>query len=395
MPQSNPTAPIRVGMIRGLYLHSFEMQTYERMQPQVAFEAYHIRANRFPVGQIQMPIRRVRCIDDVFACVHPRLAFYFDLFLQATCGLDYYHFGLVRALARQQIAHTLETFNAFSYQALLAKRRYGTKLVVTVYENRPFAAERFAAKRRMKYAVLREADLFLAYSARAGACLELEGADPAKIRVLPTGIDIERFHPRVGVSEWRQSLDLAPHDFVFVTVAALRWEKGVNEILQAFAQLVRQAPAAPLKLVFVGAGPERGRLESLARRLGLAPHVRFTRVPYERIHQVYNGADVFLLASAPRPGWLEQFGFVLTEALASGTPIITTQSGSIAEVVGEAARVVPSADFLALSDAMMALWRDPVERRRLGAAGRARAEREYDRDKRAALILDLYRGLLA
>ena len=247
----------------------------------------------------------------------------------------------------------------------------------------------------MKYEVLREADLFIAYSARAGACLELEGADPAKIHVQPTGIDLDRFQPRAGAPEWRQSLDLAPTDFVFLSVAALRWEKGVNEILQAFAQLVRQMPEAPLKLVFAGAGPERARLETQTRRLGLVPRVRFTRIPYDRIHQAYNGADVFLLASAPRPGWLEQFGFVLAEALASGTPIITTQSGSIPEVVGDAARVVPPADFLALADAMSALWRDPAERQRLSAAGRARAEREYDGVKIAARILDLYRGLLA
>jgi hypothetical protein len=109
--------------------------------------------------------------------VSSKLGFYFNLFLQATCGLDYYHFGLLKALADKDIAHTMETFNAFSYQALQAKRRYGTKLVVTVWENRPYSAERFAAKRRMKYEVIQGADLFLVMTPRAAHCLTLEGAD--------------------------------------------------------------------------------------------------------------------------------------------------------------------------------------------------------------------------
>jgi len=375
--------PIRVGLIRGAFLNPFEMQTFERMQPEVAFEAYHIRINRFAVDGIKLPLRRMRCIDDLAARLSPRLGYYFDLALQATCGLDYYHFGLDKALARQQIAHTMETFNVFSYQALLAKRRHGTKLVVTVFENRPFAAERFAAKRRMKYQVLHGADLFIVPTPRAGECLVLEGADPARIRVIPTGIDLERFRPRPAPAGERARLNLFPGDFVFLSVAVLRWEKGVHEILQAFAKLVREQPSAPLRLVFAGRGPEQELLRTRSLQLGVADRVIFTRFPYERMHHAYNLADVCLLNSAPRKGWLEQFGFVLPEALASGVPVIATQSGSIPEVVG-----------LALHAAMRELWTNAQERRRLSAAGRARAEREYDAGKNSLRFREAYESVL-
>jgi len=386
---------IKVGLIRGAYLSQFEMQTYERMIPAVDLEAYLIQINRFATGIINVPIRRLRCIDDPFAAVSPKLGFYFDLFLQATCGLDYYHFGLIDALAAKDIAHTMETFNAFSHQALQAKRRHGTRLAVTVWENRPYAAERFSAKRRMKYEVIAGTDLFLAMTPRAARCLELEGAAPEKIVVQPPGIDLVRFRPGPKSVYWLDRLGI-PHDaFVFLSVAALAWEKGVYEVLHAFKRLTLECrPGRPLRLVFAGAGGERDRLTALAERIGLGDQVVFTRFPYERMHEGYALADVFLLNSAPRPGWLEQFGYALAEALASGTPIITTRSGSIPEVVGDAALLVPPADFLAVHQAMAALLGDRALRRDLARRARARAESEFNRDRNAQRIRRAYERIL-
>jgi alpha-maltose-1-phosphate synthase len=385
---------MKVGLIRGAYLSQFEMQTYEHLLDRVDLEAYHIRINRFPTNTIKVPIKHLACIDDPVAMVSPKLGFYFDLFLQAANGLDYFHFGLEKALADKDIAHTMETFNAFSWQALRAKQRYGTKLVVSVWENRPYAAERFAAKRRMKYEVLHGTDLFLAMTPRAARCLELEGADPKKIRVLTPGINTERFQPRPKPSDWQQQLGLESDDFVFVSVAALRWEKGIFDILHAFKRLTLTVPNRPLKLIFAGSGPEEKHLRELTQRIDLTDRVIFTRFPYEAMHTAYNLADVFLLASTARPGWLEQFGYVLAEALASGTPIITTLHGSIPEVVGDAALLVPPSDFLGLADAMKRLVEDPGERERLARAARARAEAEYDSRKQADRLFAVYESLM-
>lgn len=385
---------MKVGLIRGAYLSEFEMQTYEHLLDRVDLEAYNIRINRFPTDIIKVPVKRLKCIDDPFAMVSGKLGFYFDLFLQATNGQDYYHVGLEKALSQRDIAHTMETFNAFSYQAFRAKQRYGTKLVVTVWENRPYAAERFAAKRRMKYEVLNGADLFLAMTPRAANCLELEGADPKKIRILPPGINTERFRPRPKRLDWQTKLALQPDDFVFISVAALRWEKGVFDILHAFKRLTLEAPGRPLKLIFAGSGPEEKRLRELTQRIGLTDRVIFARFPYEEMHEAYNLADVFVLASTARPGWLEQFGYVLAEALASGTPIITTLHGSIPEVVGDAALLVPPSDFLGLAGAMKRLSEDPGECERLSHAGRARAEGEYDSRKQADHLFTAYESLM-
>ena len=385
---------MKIGLIRGAYLSQFEMQTYEHLMGRVALEAYHIRINRFPTNIIKVPIRQLACIDDPVTMISPKLGFYFNLVLQATNGRDYWHYGLEAALAGKDIAHTMETFNVFSWQALQAKRKYGTKLVVTVWENRPYAAERFAAKRRMKYEVLRGADLFLAMTPRSARCLELEGADPQKIRVLPPGINTERFQPRAKPADWQQKLGLKPDDFVFVSVAALRWEKGVFDILHAFKRLTLDRPGRALKLIFAGSGPEEKRLRNLTEHIGMADRVIFTRFPYDQMHAAYNLADVFLLASTARPGWLEQFGYVLPEAMASGTPIISTLHGSIPEVVGDCGVLVSPSDFLGLAAAMQRLLDSPAEREQFARAGRARALAEFDSCKQADRLFTAYECLL-
>ena len=385
---------MKVGLIRGAYLSQFEMQTYEHLLPEVELEAFKIRINRFNTDIIDVPIKKLRCIDDPVTMLSPKLGFYFNLFLQATNGRDYHHYGLVDALADKDIAHTMETFNAFSRQALEAKRKHGCKLVATVWENRPFAAERFAAKRRMKYEVLAGADLLLAMSPRAGECLKLEGADAERIRVLPPGVNVERFAPREKPEEWLRELGLDADDFIFLSVAALRWEKGIYDLLHAFKKLRMEFPDRPMKLLYAGGGPEKERLETLARRIGLESDTRLVRFPYDRMHEGYNLADAFVLGSCPRPGWLEQFGYVLPEALASGTPIITTQSGSIPEVVGDCALLCPPSDFLALHEAMRKLLTDRELHRRLRETGRDRAEAEYDSRIQAKRLRQAYEEVL-
>ena len=384
---------MKIGLIRGAYLSQFEMQTCEHLLGRADLEAYHININRFPTNIIKVPIKHLRCIDDPVTFISPKLGFYFDLFLQATNGLDYWHYGLEQVLANRDIAHTMETFNAFSWQALQAKKKFGTKLVVTVWENRPYAAERFAAKRRMKYEVLAGTDLFLAVTPRSARCLELEGAPPEKIRVLPPGINTARFQPRAKPADWQQKIGLKPDDFVFVSVAALRWEKGVFDILHAFKSLTLSRPGRALKLIFAGSGPEADRLRELTNRIGLADRVIFTRFPYDQMHAAYNVADVFVLGSTARPGWLEQFGYVLPEAMASGTPVISTLHGSIAEVVGDCGLLVPPSDFIGLAGAMQRLLDSPAEREQLARAGRARALAEFDSNKQADRLLTAYESL--
>jgi len=88
-------------------------------------------------------------------------------------------------------------------------------------------------------------------------------------------------------------------------------------------------------------------------------------VPDEELPRYYALADLFVF-----PTLLEGFGLPLAEALACGTPVVTTGAGSGPEVVGPGGRIVPARDPAALAKAINALLADPDLRLRLGRAGR-------------------------
>lgn len=394
--QTRALSRAKVAVLRGAYLSQFEMQTYAKMLEWVDLEAFQLTINRFSTDLIEVPMRHVTSIDEPFARISGKLGFYFNLFLQATCGLDYLHLGLVKQLKDFDIVHTMETFNAFSWQGLQAKREHGCKLVTTVWENRPFAAERFRAKRDMKYAVLMDADLHIAITERARQCLLTEGANPDKVKVIPAGIDVERFTPEGGDGGVRERLGIGADEFVILSVAALRWEKGVADLVHAVKRLSDdvECRGQRIRLVLAGSGPDEKKLKDLAKRIGLEDMVTITRFAYDEMPAAYRAADVFALASTARPGWLEQFAYVLPEALASGLPVVATQSGSIPEVVGDAGVVVPPSDFLALSQAFKDLMLDEGRREQLSVFGRTLAEARYDSRLVARRIAAEYERLM-
>ncbi len=185
--------------------------------------------------------------------------------------------------------------------------------------------------------------------------------DPARVRYLPNGIDLARFATG-PVATW-------PGEGPVVgTVAALRPEKNVARLLHAFAQATRLRPA---RLVVVGDGPERPALEALAQAIGIsvvwAGHCA-DPAPLLR------GFDVFAMSSDT-----EQMPISLLEAMACRRPVAATDVGDIAAILPpEQSRFVVPLDHGRLGDALAALLESDDERRRLGAANRARAEACYD-----------------
>ena len=208
----------------------------------------------------------------------------------------------------------------FSAQPARLRRDLDFKLVVTVWETIPFRSTfrtaRAAANRRV---VLAETDLFLPTTERARRCLLLEGVEPRRIQVVAPGIDGERFasaEPNVAATH------------LIVSPGRLVWEKGHFDVIRAVA-----AHGRAVRLLIVGDGPERARLLRYAADLGLADRVEIRSVPYDEMPAVYAAASCVVLASLPIPTWEEQFGLVLAEALAAGTPIIASSSGAIPEVL--------------------------------------------------------------
>jgi glycosyltransferase involved in cell wall biosynthesis len=186
--------------------------------------------------------------------------------------------------------------------------------------------------------------------------------DPARLRYIPNGIDLDRFGAGEGGGE----------EPVIGCVAALRAEKNLLRLLRAFRLVVDEIP---VRLVLVGDGPERAKLEALASTLGIGERVRFAGHVAEP-QQMYRGFDVFALSSDT-----EQMPMTVLEAMAAGLPVAATDVGDIKDMLAAENRefIVPS-DDAALAGALVALLRQPALRRAVGAANRARAEHDYDQE---------------
>jgi len=171
----------------------------------------------------------------------------------------------------------------------------------------------------------------------------------------------------------RQQQAIEADEFVLLNVGRHVPEKHQSLLLNAFAVVARRHPR--VRLLLVGDGPERAHLEKIAGELGIAARVRFCgsqRNPADW----YKAADLFVLTSR-----IEGFGLVLAEAMASSCPVITTDVGGCAEVVGDAGTKVPSDSVDALAAAIEShIGMDSGQRMALGALQRSRIVQLFDID---------------
>ena len=152
------------------------------------------------------------------------------------------------------------------------------------------------------------------------------GLPASKVKVVPAGVDAERFKPG-DKAEARRRLGLGPGP-VLATVRNLRPRNGLELFLEAAAALRASHPG--LTAVIAGAGPLESELKRRAAELGLGGAVRFDgRVADEALADYYRAADLFVMPTRE----LEGLGLVLLEALACGTPCVGTPVGGIPEVL--------------------------------------------------------------
>jgi D-inositol-3-phosphate glycosyltransferase len=259
-----------------------------------------------------------------------------------------------------------------------------------VWDNIPFNMERDPARRAIKEAVAREADRFIVHTRRSLRMLAVEGVDPARVVLMDHGVDTDRFCP--GPPD-RSRFGLEGDEIVILFVGWLLPRKGIDFLLLALRELTQDPAFARrrIRLMCVGSGPGRARVEALAARLGIADRCLFTGpMAYDQMPAAFRAADLFVLPSIATPEWQEQFGMALMEAMACGIPTITTYSGAIPEVVEDAAVLCQPNDFVSLYEALRDLLLEPGRREALAARGRAHALARFTLQRYADALSDVY-----
>ena len=196
------------------------------------------------------------------------------------------------------------------------------------------------------------------------------GIHPARMRVVPDGYDEERFTPREGPDDAAalERYGIRPPFLLFL--GTLEPRKNLLRLLDAFALLRGQG--IPHRLVLAGGlgWGYRPVLDRLASE-GLEGHVlRVGRVLDRDLPALYRKA-----AAVVYPSLFEGFGLPVLEAMACGTPVVTSNTSSLPEVAGDAALTVAPDDVRALAEAMRRAVTDEAVARRLRAAGPVQAAR--------------------
>ena len=180
-------------------------------------------------------------------------------------------------------------------------------------------------------------------------------------------IDVDEFGRQADVlaarrGELRRALGIAEGEVVVVSVARLVEEKAHDTLLRAAA-----SAGPPVALVLVGDGPERARLEALAREL--RARVVFTgAIEWKRIIEMYVASDIFALVSRHEP-----WGVVVNEAASCGLPLVLSDHVGAAHDLlrsGENGVLVPPDDVAATATALTELAADDAERRSFGRRSR-------------------------
>jgi glycosyltransferase involved in cell wall biosynthesis len=187
-------------------------------------------------------------------------------------------------------------------------------------------------------------------------------------------------------------LDLDPHDFVVLFTGSLVAEKGVAQLLQAFARSMAVQPNA--RLVFVGTGRKADALEKLAGELGVSRQVALVGYrPDDELPDWYAACDVFAL-----PTQSEGLSISLLEAMASARPVITTYpdiGDHDAVEHGVNGLLCPYDDVDALAAALSTLVQSPDVARQMGTSARKKAEKHFSWPVIARQVFGVYREVFA
>lgn len=286
-------------------------------------------------------------------------------------------------LERAQVLHA--HFGMAAQPTWRAARRLGRPFAVSLHGWDLLVAARRSDSDLLE--ALRAADLVVTPSQFLADHVEAGGVDPRVVRVVPSGLDLERLAFRERT---------APAGPPVVTFAGRFAEKkGVLDVARALAVVHAQTP---LRARFVGHGPLEGELRALLAALALPAEVVDGRRP-GAVREALESTDLAVTASrTATDGDAESLGLVNLEAQACGVPLVTTAHGGIPEAVSPAgALLVPEDGDIVdgLVEALDRLLASPEQWPVMGRAGRSHVSRHFELGSRTADLEQLWLALAA
>ncbi|WP_048152120.1 glycosyltransferase family 4 protein [Thermococcus cleftensis] len=274
------------------------------------------------------------------------------------------------------VVHSHHAFTPLALKAVKAGRELGKATLLTTHsisfshESRLWQALGLTMPLFSRY--LRYPHEIIAVSRAAEAFIRHFTDVP--VRVIPNGVDDERFRPLGEADKRRVREELGIEGRVVLYVSRMSPRKGPHVLLNAFQGVAKRTE--DVTLVLVGSGEMLPFLKAQAKFLKIEDRVRFLGyVDDATLPRLFGAADVFVLPSTTA----EAFGIVILEAMASGIPVVATDVGGIPEIVGESESgfLVPPGNEPALEEAIQKLLSDEKLAKWFGSNGRRAVEKHY------------------
>jgi colanic acid/amylovoran biosynthesis glycosyltransferase len=364
---------LRVAHIRDCYLRQTETFIYDIFARHQNVEGYFFCERRENLDQF--PAKNVFSIDELGWIGRQRQH------LSRRLAGRFPHF--TELCRRHSIGLIHAHFAPSGFYALATAKTLDIPVITSFYGQDVFeipSNERWRARYRRLFA---EGDLFLSLSEDMTKDLVALGCPREKIRVYRLGIDLSDFAPIERPARDRLRI---------LTIARLVEKKGIEYLIRAAAQLVKED--APVELRIVGDGPLMPELAALSKELSADSAVTFAgRIPFAELPAEMAAADIFCLPSVTdRFGGKDEISMVLKEAMGTAMPIVATFHAGIPEVIQDGVNglLVPERDVESLHSALARLAESDDLRRRIGNEGRNLVERVWEIRRQVAVLESIF-----
>lgn len=380
---------MKIAILLDNKVNVWTLQFFEPLKDVFSITVFVGERNDYDTSITTLPRHFLTHTEEVNLALHSPLIAMSRINLGRFKKTDYYYFSLKKYLKDYDAVFSCDvTRSAFSLSDL--KDKYQFRFFLGWWENIPYRSMFDERIEFMKKKIMPKVDRFLPYTHTAKKVLSIEGVPEEKMTVVYPGIDLNKFKPAKKNHELLDRYNLKRDTFVAAYVGQLTSRKGVYNLIYA-AAVLKNRGINDVVFIVAGKGAQRDLMIKMIKAIGVMEMFIFLDfLPYERVQEVYNLADAFVLPSYPTMTWQEQFGMVLAEAMGCGKPIISTLSGSIPEVVDGCGLLIPSGDFHALANSLRRLMEDVSLREELGKKARERAEEYFDATKNSRLLYNIF-----
>ncbi len=307
--------------------------------------------------------------------------------------VDFYPFSLAEHFSTHKYDVIFTKADRSLYTLSSLKDRFGYKLVYRYPFSLPFTHifdKRSEFARRKSFEKI---DHFVCISETARNNLEYEGIETSKIDVVYNSVDLSFFSARQKDRALMDKLKISKDDKVIMFVGKLTSWKNPFTLLYASKILIQNG--LTLKILLTGQGAQKSNLQKTAKLLNLSDNIIFLNfIENRELNRYYRLADVFVMPSMTTLTWEDQFPFAVVEAMASGLPVVVTNSGGMPELVGDTGRIYPQGNYRELAKHLYEILTDEQLRQSMSVTSRQRAEEVFDNKKNSSEIYSVFKKVV-